>query len=44
MELGGWKSVVMVMRYAHVNTEHLRDSIDQLPNGANLVPEDRDLA
>ena len=42
MELGGWKSVVMVMRYAHVNTEHLRASIDQLPSGAKLVPEGRD--
>ena len=41
MELGGWKSVAMVMRYAHVNTEHLRDSIDQLPGGARSVPEGR---
>lgn len=27
MELGGWKSVEMVMRYAHVNTSHLAPSI-----------------
>ena len=31
MELGGWKSEAMVMRYAHVNTDHLRASIDALP-------------
>lgn len=30
MELGGWKSVSMVMRYAHVNTSHLAGSIDQI--------------
>lgn len=30
MELGGWKSVEMVMRYAHVNTSHLRPSINRL--------------
>lgn len=28
MELGGWKSASMVMRYAHVNTSHLASSID----------------
>ncbi|MBX9706817.1 MAG: site-specific integrase [Caulobacteraceae bacterium] len=27
MALGGWKSVSMVMRYAHVNTSHLAGSI-----------------
>lgn len=27
MELGGWKSAAMVMRYAHVNTSHLAGSI-----------------
>ncbi len=31
MELGGWKSEAMVMRYAHVNSDHLRDSIAALP-------------
>jgi len=30
MELGGWKSVDMVMRYAHVNTSHLAGSINRL--------------
>ena len=32
MELGGWKSEAMVMRYAHVNTDHLRASIAALPS------------
>jgi hypothetical protein len=32
MELGGWKSEAMVMRYAHVNTDHLRASIEALPS------------
>ncbi|MDP3370958.1 MAG: tyrosine-type recombinase/integrase, partial [Brevundimonas sp.] len=27
MKLGGWKSVAMVMRYAHVNTSELAGSI-----------------
>ncbi len=31
MELGGWKSEAMVMRYAHVNSDHLRASIAALP-------------
>jgi integrase len=31
MELGGWKSEAMLLRYAHVNTEHLRASIEVLP-------------
>lgn len=30
MELGGWKTVDMVMRYSHVNTDHLRESIDNM--------------
>lgn len=30
MELGGWKSVEMVMRYTHVNTAHLASSIDEI--------------
>ncbi len=32
-ELGGWKSIEMVLRYAHVNVEHHADSIDKLPWG-----------
>lgn len=31
--LGGWKSVRMVMRYAHVNVAELADTIDRLPGG-----------
>lgn len=30
MELGGWKSPAMVMRYAHVNTSHLAGSIGEI--------------
>ena len=37
MELGGWRSEAMVMRYAHVNTEHLKAGIDRLPGGAESV-------
>lgn len=37
MELGGWSTPAMVMRYAHVNPDHLRDVIDRLPSGATLV-------
>ncbi len=32
MELGGWKSEAMVMRYTHVNTDHLRATIEALPS------------
>lgn len=31
MELGGWKSERMVLRYAHLNVSHLKQSIDALP-------------
>ncbi len=31
-ELGGWKSLAMVERYAHVNTSHLQSAIDLLPD------------
>lgn len=30
MELGGWKSAAMVMRYAHVNTSHLAGSVHRI--------------
>jgi integrase len=33
MKLGGWKSEKMVLRYAHVNVEHLAQSIAALPWG-----------
>jgi len=31
MQLGGWKSEKMVLRYAHVNATHLAASIAALP-------------
>ena len=33
MELGGWKSVEMVMRYAHTNVSTHAESIENLPGG-----------
>jgi integrase len=33
MKLGGWKSVAMVMRYAHANVDEHRASIERLPGG-----------
>jgi integrase len=33
MKLGGWKTVSMVMRYAHGNVAHLAPSVDELPGG-----------
>lgn len=30
LQLGGWKSVDMVIRYAHVNTSHLAPSINRM--------------
>lgn len=32
-KLGGWKSVKMVMRYAHVNVDELAHTIAKLPGG-----------
>lgn len=32
-ELGGWKSERMVLRYAHINVDHLTSSIEALPWG-----------
>lgn len=32
-KLGGWKSIKMVMRYAHVNVGELAHTIDRLPGG-----------
>jgi integrase len=33
MHLGGWKSVRMVMRYAHTNVDEHKHTIDRLPGG-----------
>lgn len=38
MELGGWKTPAMVMRYAHVNTSHLAGSIGQIWGKAGDSP------
>lgn len=35
-KLGGWKSVAMVFRYAHVNVGELKHTIDRLPVGGSL--------
>lgn len=47
MELGGWKSPVMVMRYAHINVGHLAagvmklgESVDGENNVGVIPPED----
>jgi integrase len=39
--LGGWKSVRMVMRYAHVNVDEHKHTIDRLPGG-NLGEDQAD--
>jgi hypothetical protein len=33
MKIGGWKSVAMVMRYAHANVAEHAASMDALPRG-----------
>lgn len=38
MELGGWKTAAMVMRYAHVNTSHLAGSIGQIWGKSGDLP------
>lgn len=42
--LGGWKSVKMVLRYAHSNVDELAHTIDRLPTGTNLTHADADTA
>ncbi|MGO9686166.1 MAG: tyrosine-type recombinase/integrase [Beijerinckiaceae bacterium] len=46
MKLGGWKSIAMVMRYAHVNVGELKHTIDRLPGGnlGDLLPRKEDIA
>jgi hypothetical protein len=39
MELGGWKSERMVLRYAHVNKANLASSIEALPWGKSREHE-----
>jgi integrase len=33
MQIGGWKSIQMVMRYAHTNVDQHLASVDALPGG-----------
>jgi hypothetical protein len=33
MDIGGWKSIKMVMRYAHSNVDQHLASVDALPGG-----------
>jgi hypothetical protein len=33
MKIGGWKSVRMVMRYAHANVDEFADTMSRLPGG-----------
>ncbi len=41
-ELGGWESVEMVRRYAHLSSDHLIEYVDRLSKGLNVVePEKR---
>ena len=41
-ELGGWESVEMVRRYAHLSSDHLVEYVDRLSKGLNVVkPEER---
>ena len=37
MEMGGWKDVKSVLRYAHVSSDEQRDAIDRLPIGGKSV-------
>lgn len=39
-EMGGWKSVEMVRRYAHFSAEHLSPYADKLVRGTNVVQTD----
>jgi integrase len=38
MELGGWKTISMVARYAHVNPDHLSPAIESLPGAKSVQP------
>lgn len=41
MELGGWKSEALVLRYVYVNSDHLRDSIEVLPSDTKSAQDGR---
>ena len=36
-ELGGWESVEMVRRYAHLSSQHLAQYVDKMPGGLKVV-------
>ncbi len=38
-ELGGWESVEMVRRYAHLSSEHLIEYVDRLSKGLSVVKQ-----
>lgn len=40
MELGGWKSYEMVLRYAHLAPEHLSDAAARIERGLGVVTDD----
>ena len=40
MELGGWKSYEMVLRYAHLAPEHLSDAAARIERGLGVVADD----
>lgn len=37
MELGGWKSLDMVLRYAHLSSEHLRKDVERLAHATPVL-------
>ena len=39
-ELGGWESVEMVRRYAHLSSDHLAEYVDRMSGTLKLVKED----
>ncbi|MCH8247991.1 MAG: site-specific integrase [Proteobacteria bacterium] len=39
MELGGWKSYEMVLRYAHLAPEHLSDAAARIERGMEVVSD-----
>ena len=34
---GGWKTTVMVQRYAHLSPDHMRAAVEKLADSASLV-------
>ena len=40
MELGGWKSYEMVLRYAHLEPEHLSSAAARIERGLEIVTND----